>query len=76
MNAACASPDFSAQTAEARTPLDQHQWLRARSAEFKAEGATWLRAAVHPSDPWLTLLEGWRVRPEPEPEPAFHMVPA
>lgn len=67
------APDFSAQTAEARTPLDQHRWLNDQAAAFKVNGATWLRATVHPSDTWLTLLEGWRVRPDPEPEPAFHM---
>ena len=65
-------PDFAAQVGEAelassgRTGRD---WFRERGKEMSDQGATHMRASRLPEDA-LLLLEGWRVAPEIEPEPA------
>jgi hypothetical protein len=68
------NPDFSAQTAEPMTPDERRRWFNSVAAEFREKGATHAQASCNPDhDPPIYLVEGWKVRPEVQPAPQFHM---
>jgi len=67
-----ASPDFVAQNGEILTGGEAFRWFQARAAGFSEKGATWLRMTVDDADnPTLRLIEGWLIRPHPEPPAHF-----
>ena len=70
-------PDFSAQTGDSMTAQGRREWSKARVEAMKKMGATWFRFSVDDEDnPKVSLVEGWRIRPEGEPKPEFHIVAA
>jgi hypothetical protein len=66
-------PDFISQTAEARTPEQRMEWLRKRTADANAKGATFHRAIVSDDHANLLLLESWKVAPKDQGEPRWQM---
>lgn len=67
-------PDFVAQTAELISGDERRAWFKARTDEFRKQGATWMQVAVDDTDdPKVTLAEGWRLRPKEQPKPHFQM---
>lgn len=55
-------PFFIAQTGEAKTPQERHDWLRTRGDEAKTEGSRHGRVTFDP-DRNLLLMECWKEVP-------------
>ena len=70
------APDFTSQTAEPMTEVEMFAWFHDRYVEGRDRGATFQRFASREDkgQPDLHLYEGWIVRPDETPDPAFGMV--
>ena len=69
------SPDFVVQSAEPMTKDERWNWFQTCAREMREKKATWLQMSFDPKhDPMITLIEGWLVRPQVQPEPHFQMV--
>lgn len=67
-------PDFSRQTAEPMTAREGSAWFRKAADSMTACGATWFQFSIDDADnPKISLIEGWRERPDPQPSPHFHL---
>lgn len=66
-------PDFSAQNGDLTNPDEQRAWFDKMAEEFKERGATFAQFSLYPDDKNLLLIEAWKERPNPVPEPHFHM---
>lgn len=71
------APDFVAQTAEPKTGLERRSWFVKHADEFRAKGATFFQYSVDVAhNPYLCLVEGWKVQPNPQPAAHFQRTPA
>ena len=59
-------PFYIAQTAEPHVAGGRMVWFEERAAEAKAQGAQLCRFTVHPDNPDLLLVEGWREKHVPD----------
>lgn len=55
------------------TFMEKQKWWTARQSEAVEEGCDFFRYSVHPNDPRLILIEGWKGWPDDQGEPRWFM---
>ena len=68
-------PDYLAQCAETLDAEGRQKWFRERTADADRFGCPYVRQSIHPGEPRILLVEGWKHRPENEGTPRWQMMP-